>query len=160
MIKKNTEPPPVLTDAPETTFFTEIGIIEQLARNYFERALRGGNGQVVTMAQFGLLNHLMRLGGDWNMIRLAQAFQVSKAAMTKTVGKVEAKGFVSVAPDPADGRGKLVTITEQGAVARNQAIAQLLPFLGEFRDSFPSEKLRDALPTLQAVRKWLDDHRG
>ena len=45
-------------------FFTEVGIIEQLARATLERALPDD----LKMSQFIVLNHLVRLGGDWSPI--------------------------------------------------------------------------------------------
>ena len=137
------------------TFFTEIGIIDQLARNRFERVLPEG----LTMAQFSLLHHLERLGGSWNLVRLANAFQVSKAAMTKIVAKLHAKKMIAVVQDPADGRGKLVSLTPTGKKARDQALMQLAQTAGPFSEQFDSASFEQALPFLQAVRKWLDEHR-
>ena len=66
-------------------FFTEIGIIEQLARNRLERGLPDG----LKISQFSVLNHLVRLGGEWSPARLARAFQVTKGAMTNTLQRLE-----------------------------------------------------------------------
>ena len=61
-------------DPPLFRLLTEIGIIEQLARNQLERNLP----DQLTMSQFVVLNHLVRLGGAWSPLRLAKAFQVTK----------------------------------------------------------------------------------
>jgi DNA-binding MarR family transcriptional regulator len=63
-------------------FFTEIGIIEQLIRAKLERALPDG----IKISQFSVLHHLTRLQGKWSPARLANAFQVTKAAMTNFSG--------------------------------------------------------------------------
>ena len=63
-------------DPPAFRLFTEIGIIEQLARNRLERGLPDG----LKVSQFVVLNHLVRLGGEWSPARLANAFQVTKGA--------------------------------------------------------------------------------
>ena len=59
--------------------FVEIGIIEQLARNQLEREMPDG----LKVSQFGVLNHLDRLGGEWSPARLANAFQVTKQIWKK-----------------------------------------------------------------------------
>jgi DNA-binding MarR family transcriptional regulator len=142
-------------DPLEFRLFNEIGIIEQLARTRFERVMPHD----LTLAQFGVLNHFARLGGERSLVRLASAFQVTKAAMTNIVGKLAAKRFVKVVPDPEDGRGKKVSLTEKGLAARNAAIAALGPALRELSGALPRAEIEAALPTLTRLRQWLDTHR-
>ena len=54
-------------------FFNEIGIIEQLARNAFERVMPDG----LRLPHFSVLNHFVRLGGERSPGELARAFQVA-----------------------------------------------------------------------------------
>ncbi len=136
-------------------FFNEVGIIEQLARNRLERRLPHG----LRLAQFSVLNRFVRLGGEWAPARLARAFQVTKGAMTNTVQRLEALGFVEVVPDPDDGRAKLVRITAAGRAAHRDAIAALGPDLATIEASFGAGGFADALPFLEAVRAHLDANR-
>ena len=46
------------------------------------------------MSHFILLNHLVRLGGKWSPARLAAALQVTKAAVTNNLKRLEARGLV------------------------------------------------------------------
>ena len=96
--------------------FNEIGIISQLSSNRLERVLPPG----ISIAQFSLLNHLVRLGGAWAPSRLARAFQVTKGAMTNTLQRLEAQGLIRVTVDPDDARGKRVEITEAGRRMRER----------------------------------------
>ena len=91
-------------------FFTEIGIIAQLSQTQFERLMPSG----MTIAQFTVLNHCVRVGDGKSPARLAHAFQVTKGTMTSTLHRLEQKGLVAIHPDPADGRSKIVRITETG----------------------------------------------
>src|SRR5271156_2003081 len=93
--------------------FGEIGAIGQLARNRLERALPEGLSQ----AQFSVLVRLAGHGGEENPVRLAQAFQVTKGAMTNTLQRLEAQGFVAIVGDADDGRRKRVSITPAGLAA-------------------------------------------
>ncbi len=116
------------TDDPALwRLFTEVGIIEQLARHKLESSMPEG----LKISQFGVLNHLVRLGGTWSPVRLASAFQVTKAAMTNTVGRLEKRGLVEVVADPDDGRGKLVSITDAGRDMRERCIKSVGPFMAD-----------------------------
>ena len=137
-------------------FFNEIGIIEQLSRAQFERGLPHG----LTLAQFKVLNHFARLGGERSPISLARAFQVTKGAVTNAVQKLEAKGFVATKPDPEDGRGKLVYLTDAGRTARDDAIATLEPLFPLIFAEFTDAEFAAALPFLERVRKFLDENRN
>lgn len=136
--------------------FTEIGIISQLSSNRLERVLPEG----LSVAQFQVLNHFVRLGGQWAPGRLARAFQVTKGAMTNTLQRLEAQGFVKVLADPRDARGKLVEITEAGRKAREQAVKATGGAIGGLARSIAPEDVRGALPFLERLRKMLDEARS
>ena len=137
-------------------FFTEIGIIEQLARNRLERSLPGG----LKVSQFAVLNHLVRLGGEWSPVRLANAFQVTKGAMTNTLQRLEKRGLVRVLPDPRDGRGKLVSITRAGRKMRGRCVESVGPLLADLSREISDKNFASALPVLEKVRIYLDSHRS
>jgi DNA-binding MarR family transcriptional regulator len=136
--------------------FVEIGIIEQLARNQLERGLPDG----LKVSQFGLLNHLERLGGEWSPARLANAFQVTKGAMTNTLQRLEKRGLVQVLANPRDGRGKLVSITNAGRKMRVRCVESVSPLLVDLSRELPSKDFALALSLLEKVRKYLDSHRS
>ncbi len=136
--------------------FTEIGIIEQLARNRLERSLP----DVIKVSQFGVLNHFARLGGEWSPVRLARAFQVTKGAMTNTLQRLEKRGLVRVLANPRDGRGKLVGITEAGREMRLRCVESVSPLLADLSRELSDKEFASALPVLEKVRKYLDSHRS
>jgi DNA-binding MarR family transcriptional regulator len=136
-------------------FFLEIAVIDQLVGTEMERVLPDG----VTMASFGLLNHLFSRGGSESPARLAQALQVTKGAITALLKRLEARGLVALSPDPSDGRGKVVALTEAGRRSREAAIAALDPLLETFLAAFPEPDLAGALPLLRRVRLDLNRRR-
>ena len=136
-------------------FLIEVGITEQLARAKLESVLPDG----LKMSQFIVLNHLARLDGDWSPVRLANAFQVTKAAITNTIKRLESRGLVKVVSDPADGRGKLVSLTQAGRDMREQCIRRVDPLLVELETEFGKNHFLNILPLLEEVRKYLDEHR-
>ena len=135
---------------------TEAAIIEQLARTQLERNLPDG----LRMSQFGVLHHLVRLGGDWSPIRLANAFQLTKGAMTNTLQRLESRGLVKVAADPEDGRGKLVSITDKGRAMRTRCVESVGPLIADLSAELSEKELVKALPVLEKVRRYLDTHRS
>lgn len=136
--------------------FSEIGIIEQLSRNRFEAVMPDG----LLVPHFSVLNHLVRLGDDKSLKRLAFAFQVSKATMTNTVQRLEARGLVDVQRDPVDRRGKRVFITAAGRKMREDAIAALAPALGHLMADLGPELFEELLPRLAKLRADLDQRRN
>ena len=133
----------------------EIGIINQLGSTAFERVMP----HEMTMAQFSVLNHFARLGGPRRLVDLARSFQVTKGAMTNTIGKLSAKGLVTVEADLEDKRAKLVDITEAGLRMRADCVTRLRPRLVALASAFPPDAWAGALPFLQEVRRWLDENR-
>jgi DNA-binding MarR family transcriptional regulator len=135
--------------------FTEIAIIAQLSGNRLERVLPQGMSQ----AQFGVLTHLVRLGGKWAPGRLARAFQVTKGAMTNTLQRLQAQGLVRVEADPKDKRAKLAEITDAGRRARDQAVKATGATMSELIGAIPLADVKAVLPFLEALRKVLDERR-
>lgn len=135
--------------------FTEIAIIAQLSGNRLERVLPEG----MSLAQFSVLNHFVRLGGAWAPSRLAAAFQVTKGAMTNTLQKLGAQGFVRIEDDPKDARGKLVEITDAGRRAREQGVRAVGGTVGPVAGAIPPSEVKAALPFLENLRKILDERR-
>jgi DNA-binding MarR family transcriptional regulator len=135
--------------------FNEIGIISQLSTTMFERVMPHD----LTVAQFSLLNHLSKRDEPQPPLKLANAFQVSKGTMTSTIGRLEGKGFVEVTPNPKDGRGKFVEITETGRTARKDAVAALGPDLTWLAGQTTSQDIRGLTQQLATIRELLDARR-
>ncbi len=137
-------------------FFNEIGIISQLSSNQMQRAMPHDLNQ----SQFSVLNWFVRVDAHATPGRLAQAFQITKGAMTNTLQKLQAKGFIDIQTDPASARRKIVTLTAAGRRARDSAIAANYPQLSAFLDAFDIGRIDRALPLLRQIRQYLDDLRS
>lgn len=136
-------------------FFNELGIMEQLVTTRLEKALPDS----LNKSQFGVLNHMVRLGKIESPAQLASAFQVTRPTMTNTIQKLEAKGFVELKPNPVDGRGKIVVITDRGREIREIAIASLTPMFREIASELGVDVFERAAPYLEKVRIYLDENR-
>ncbi|NKC34087.1 MarR family winged helix-turn-helix transcriptional regulator [Falsiroseomonas selenitidurans] len=139
-------------DPPIFALLTEIGIIEHLARNRAERALPEG----LRLSHFVVLNHLVRLGDGRSLARIARAVQVERPAMTNTIQKLEARGLVRGAPDPRDGRGKLVFLTEAGRAMRARAVATMESAIAPVPHGLSAPEIEALLAPLRRLRSALD----
>jgi DNA-binding MarR family transcriptional regulator len=137
-------------------FFNEIGIINQLASTRFERVLPDG----LTLSQFSVLNNFARLGGTRTPAQLAEAFQVTRGAMTNTLRKLEARGCIEISPDPTDGRSKTIAVTRRGLLLRERAIRAASRELSGLSGLVDGAWVEATLPKLKDLRAALDAARS
>lgn len=135
--------------------FNEIGIIGQLSRTLLEARLPPG----FVLAQFTVLNHLVRVGDGRTPLAIAQAFQVPKNSMTHSLTVLEREGLIHLRPNPQDGRSKLVFLTDAGRKFRDDVIAAFAPDIGRIAASVPPDLVARLLPDLEVLRKVLDADR-
>ena len=131
--------------------FSEIFVADQLARGQLSRALPKG----MEISHFSVLNHLVHLKDERSPAQLAQALNVTRGAMTNTLGKLEAAGYVHIRPDWDDARRKFVAISSAGRAAREAALAVITPLFGDVVDAIGAEKVRSVLPVLRELRARL-----
>lgn len=139
------------TDSLAVALFSEIFTIDQLAHNRLTKALPKG----MELNQFSVLNHLARVSEERTPAQLAQAFHLTRGAMTNTLAKLEWAGHVHVRPDWDDARRKFVSISPSGRAAREAAIAAVSPIIAEVVDEIGPDRVRQALPVLRELREKL-----
>ncbi|WP_299749592.1 MarR family winged helix-turn-helix transcriptional regulator [uncultured Boseongicola sp.] len=132
--------------------FSEIFMADQLARARLSKALPKG----MELSHFSVLNHLSRTGSERTPAQLARAFHITRGAMTNTISRLEAAGYVHIRPDWDDARRKFVAISPAGKRARDAALSAIVPILNDAVDAAGHEKVRQALPVLREIRKRFD----
>ena len=80
--------------------------------------------------------------------------------MTAIVGKLERKGYVEVVGSEDDRRRKVVTITDAGRAARERGVEAMAPLAAIVLQHQDIADLEKILPTLQALREFLDTERN
>ncbi|MEM1237486.1 MAG: MarR family transcriptional regulator [Pseudomonadota bacterium] len=133
--------------------FSEILIIEQMARNRVTKALPKG----MELSHFTVLNHLDHVASEKSPAQLAKAFHVTRGAMTNTLSRLEWAGYIHVRPDWDDARRKMVTISPSGRAARDAAMAAIGPIIAEAVDKAGADAVRDLLPVLREMRLGLTE---
>jgi DNA-binding MarR family transcriptional regulator len=132
---------------------SEIAIIGHLADTALAKALP----RELSVAGFGVLNHFVRLNVEGESpARLARAFQVTKGAITYTLQQLEALGYVTLEPDPADARAKIVRLTKRGRKARDAGVALVDPGMKALIEVIGAAEFAKALPFLTKLREVLD----
>jgi DNA-binding MarR family transcriptional regulator len=132
--------------------FSEIAMADQLARARLSRALPKG----MEISHFSVLNHLAHLSGEKTPAQLARLFHVTKGAMTNTLGKLEAAGYIHIRPDWDDARRKFIALSPAGQAARDDAVRTIAPIFEEIVEALGSDKIRSVLPLLRELRGRLE----
>ena len=136
-------------------FFNEVGIINQLSTTMLAKSLPNG----VHPSHFFILNHLVRLGDGKPPARIASAMQVTKNTMTHSLKVLQNRGYITVKPDPEDGRGKLVYLTDAGREFRDQAIDRVSKVIGRIIGPDQLSIMRRIGGDLEEMRRHLDQNR-
>ncbi len=134
---------------------TEIGIIHQLASTALRKALP----KPLTLAQFYVLTHLSRVPEVNTPGRITKAFQLTKGAMTHTLGLLKGHGFVTIETDDKDGRSKHVYITGAGREIMALALKNMAPYFTALNAQFDAGEIQSATKTLAKIRIFRDKAR-
>ncbi len=76
------------------------------------RELRARGFKDITLSHLNVMRHLDPAG--LNLVQLAEDAGLSKQAISKIIGDLARRAYVSMAPDPADGRAKRVHYQPRG----------------------------------------------
>ena len=135
------------------SLFSEVLAADQLVRNRLSRVLPKG----MEISHFSVLNHLAWHEGERTPAQLAEAFNVTRGAMTNTLSKLDWAGFVHIRPDWDDARRKLVAISPAGLKAHEQALSAIAPIVSDVISALGEDQVRSTLPVLRSLRQNLTD---
>jgi DNA-binding MarR family transcriptional regulator len=141
------------TETLAVTLFSEVFTADQLARNRLSKVLPKG----MELSHFSVLNHLAHIGGERTPAQLADAFHVTRGAMTNTLSKLQWAGHVHIRPDWDDARRKFVSVSPAGRAARDAALAAVAPLIGDVVRAIGIDKVKAALPVLRELRLLLEE---
>lgn len=142
-------------DRLAASLFAELLITEQLSRDLIGKALPRG----MQISHFSVLNLLAHLNEERTPAQLAEAFHITRGAMTNTLSKLEWAGHVHIRPDWDDARRKFVSISPAGRAARDAALTAFMPRISGIVRDIGAERVRMALPVLRELRRRLDPTR-
>ena len=97
----------------------------------------------LSLSELMLLIQIRSAGGSIRMVDIAQALRISKAGITKMVGRLEAQGHVRRKASAEDGRVRNVVLTTKGANRLKKSRPLLSPWLNQhFTDVFSDQELK------------------
>ena len=131
--------------------FSEISTIDQLMRAQISKILPGN----MAISHLSVLNQLSSIKNEKTPMQLAKSFHVTKGAMTNTLSKLEASGYIDIRPDLNDARKKQVKISKAGEEAQREAIKSITPILDKVITRLGKEKANLALPIIRELRNIL-----
>ncbi|QBX33662.1 MarR family transcriptional regulator [Paracoccus liaowanqingii] len=143
---------PRSNDRLAASLFAEVLIADQLSRNLISKALPKG----MQISHFSVLNLLAHVNEERTPAQLAEAFHITRGAMTNTLSRLEWAGHVHIRPDWDDARRKFVSISTAGRAARDAAIAAFMPLIAGVVRDIGAERVRGALPVLRELRLRLE----
>lgn len=98
----------------------------------------------ITRADFDVLATLRRAGAPYQLSpsALTASLMLTSGGVTGRIDRLERAGFVRRAPDPADRRGQLVTLTDEGRALIDEAVGAGLATQQEFLAALSPSKQR------------------
>ena len=125
----------------DTSSMELVGLLKR-AGGALDRAVEPlYEGAPLTAPEVDMLVPLRHAAEPMIARRIAERLCMSRAGVSKTLAKLERRGFITRTPSPADRRAALVRITEAGAKAIDELFprqlateVELLSALGEDRE--------------------------
>jgi DNA-binding MarR family transcriptional regulator len=131
--------------------FTEIAVVEHLARNYIETAVPLD----LTPGQFGALNYFIRNNRERERKAiLAWVFQSPMEEMEGHLTALEARGYIRREPDGDD---QIIVLTPAGRNGHAEALALMAPEFEPLMSEFTDDALLHTVDTLQEIRRVFDN---
>jgi DNA-binding MarR family transcriptional regulator len=107
-------------DKRATTFQVLIKVARLVNERSIARVNERAGRTIFRQALANLFPHIPLEGT--RITELAHKLQVSKQAVSKLVGELEAEGILETVPDPQDGRARLVRFTPRGIEAIHEGM--------------------------------------
>lgn len=109
--------------------------------------------QGLTTAEFDVLVTLRRAGAPYRMkpTELSRSLLLSSGGTSNVVNQLVNRGLVVREPDPDDGRGTQIRLTEDGVPTAEKAVLAGAVAHAELWDGIPAETLEAATEALRAL---------
>ncbi|SMF56996.1 Winged helix DNA-binding domain-containing protein [Tistlia consotensis] len=105
-----------------------------------------------------MLRHIARDGS--RVTELAERARMTKQSMAQLVDALRERGYAELAPDPSDGRAKLVRLTERGWQLHDALVAISREFEADRAREMGEETWRRLRGLLEELTQLLGRERG
>ena len=90
-------------------------------------------------------------------IELARRLDISKQAVAQALNLLEEEGFITNKPDPTDGRGRLICLTDAGEAAHHLGLKVLGTLETDLASRMDSPSLATTFRGLKAIHRILSE---
>lgn len=133
--------------------FTEIAIVEHLARTRVERDVL----EELTSNQFGILNYFVRTHTSPDTVAgIAWSFQQEEDYTYTNVKLLAQKGYLALTEGVSE-RDTVVELTDEGRAAQQRHLERIGPEIRQLVSEIPSDELETAYRVLHDIRLVLDN---
>jgi len=134
----------------------ELLFVNHLARDKLSKVLPDG----MELSHFLVLLHIAKLNEETGPAKLAEAFNVTRGAMSNTLSRLERQKFITVRPDPLDARRKFIGLSEFGRDSLDLVFGGIRPAFDPILDAKESTVLGSSLELLADLRVGLETMRS
>jgi len=85
-----------------------------------KRFLGADTWQGVSMREYDVLYTLSKQDGPMRLLELNRSVLLSQPALSRMIDRLGGRGLIARTPDPADGRGVLLALTEEGRATQRR----------------------------------------
>jgi DNA-binding MarR family transcriptional regulator len=114
-----------------------------------DRDLRAAGYVDLRPAHFVVFQHLRPAGS--HLTDLAEQAQITKQSMGYLVDYLEAHGYVERAPDPEDGRARIIRLTERGRALERDARAIIQCIEDEWAKRLGADRFEQLVDALEEL---------
>jgi DNA-binding MarR family transcriptional regulator len=131
-----------------------IGRLQRLARHLSREVERNLARHGLSGAGFDVLATLRRAGAPYRLSAgdLLATAMVTSGTLTSRLDGLEEVGLIAREPNPADGRGVLISLTDRGLALVEEAVATHVARQHALVEALPAEEQAALEPLL---RRWL-----
>ncbi|GAA1556469.1 MarR family transcriptional regulator [Brevibacterium picturae] len=112
----------------DTSMVALMGRISRIAQVVQARSDAVLAAQDITRGEFDVISLLARHGGTLSPTRVSSELIISGAGVTKRLKRLDSAGLIVRIPDPADGRGSLVQLTQEARTKLRPILEAVLAF--------------------------------
>ncbi|MEF3402696.1 MarR family winged helix-turn-helix transcriptional regulator [Agromyces sp. CCNWLW203] len=134
----------------ESLFRAQVSIMRALAAEF--------PSDVISLNEYDVLFNITRAPGRRLRLKdLNQNVLITQPSVSRLVDRLTARGLVAKLPDPRDGRGTIVAMTDEGFdLFRRVAITHMDAINRQFGDSLSDDELRTLAELCNRLRVEAD----
>lgn len=126
---------------------TEVGVLIRRVRRVIGERARAVHPDLLPSSY--LMLSYVREHGPLRASAMCAVFEIDKGAVSRQVQHLIDLGLVDRAPDPADGRATLLSVSEEGARRLDDVAAERRELLAERLGEWPVAELEDFAASLR-----------